>query len=88
DEEILKKIAITGNGNYVRASNTNIGLDEIFNDIRKMKTQEMESSMFTDYNDHFQVFAAIAILLLIGDFIIMERKNRKLANIRLFRFKI
>lgn len=88
DEETLKKIAITGNGNYVRASNTNIGLDEIFNDIRKMKTEEMESSMFTDYNDQFQVFAALALLLLIVDFIIMERKNRKLANIRLFRFKI
>jgi Ca-activated chloride channel family protein len=72
----------------VRASNSNIGLDEIFNNIRKMKTQELESTVYTEYNDQFQIFAAVALLLLLLDFIIMERKNRKLANIRLFRFKI
>jgi len=88
DEEILKKIALSTNGNYVRANNSNIGLDEIFAQIKKMKKQDLESKMFTEYNDQFQIFAAIALFLLITDFIIMERKNRRLANIRLFRFKV
>ncbi|HEX2969772.1 MAG TPA: VWA domain-containing protein [Bacteroidales bacterium] len=88
DEDILKKIAATTNGAYVRASNTNIGLDEIFDQIRKMKTQELESTVYTEYNDQFQIFAAIALFLLIVDFIIMERKNRKLSNIRIFKFRI
>jgi Ca-activated chloride channel family protein len=72
----------------VRASNSNIGLDEIFSDIKKMKKQDLESTMYTEYNDQFQVFAAIALFILIVDFIIMERKNRRLANIRLFKFKV
>jgi len=88
DEDILRKIAITAGGSYVRASNSNIGLDEVFNEIRKMKKQELESKMYTEYNDQFQIFAAVALLLLLLDFLIMERKNRRLANIRLFRFKI
>ena len=88
DEEILKKIALSTNGNYVRASNSNIGLDEIYAQIKKMKKQDLESSMYTEYNDQFQIFAAIALFLLIVDFIIMERKNRRLANIRLFKFKV
>ncbi len=88
DEDILKKIALTTSGNYVRASNSNIGLDQIFNEIRKMKKQELESTMYTEYNDQFQIFAAITLLLLLVDFIVMDRKNRKLANIRLFKFKI
>lgn len=88
DEEILKKIAVSTGGTYVRASNTNIGLDEIFNDIRKMKTQELESTVYTEYNDQFQLFAAIALLFLLVDYIIMERKNRRMANIRLFKFRI
>lgn len=88
DEEILKKIAVAAGGNYVRASNTNIGLDEVFGEIRNMKKQEMESKMFTEYNDQFQIFAGIALFLLMLDFIIMDRKNRRLANIRLFKFKI
>ncbi|HEY5471240.1 MAG TPA: VWA domain-containing protein [Bacteroidales bacterium] len=88
DEDILKKIAIAANGNYVRANNSNIGLDEIFSEIKKMKKQDLESSVYTEYNDQFQIFAVIAIFLLLGDFLIMERKNRRLANIRLFKFKI
>ena len=88
DEEILKKMALSTNGNYVRASNSNIGLDEIFGDIRKMKKEDLESTMYTEYNDQFQIFAAIALFLLLADFMIMDRKNRKLANIRLFKFKI
>jgi Ca-activated chloride channel family protein len=50
DEEILKKIALSANGSYVRASNSNIGLDEIFKEIKKMKKQELESTMYTEYN--------------------------------------
>ncbi len=88
DEDILKKIAITASGNYVRASNTNIGLDEIFNEIRKMRKQELESKMYTEYNDQFRIFAIMALLFLFIEFMIMERKNRKLANIKLFRYKI
>lgn len=88
DEEILKKIALSSNGSYIRASNTNIGLEEIFSDIRKMKKGELESTVYTEYNDQFRIFAAIALILLLVDFIIMDRKNRKLANIRLFKFKI
>ena len=88
DEEILKKIALSTNGNYVRASNSNIGLDEIFSGIKKMKKQDLESTMYTEYNDQFQIFAAVALFLLLVDFFIMERKNRRLANIRVFKFKV
>jgi Ca-activated chloride channel family protein len=88
DEDILKKIAIASGGSYVRANNSNIGLDEIFGEINKMKKQEMESTVYTEYNDQFQIFAAISLFLLILDFIIMERKNRKLANIKLFKFRL
>lgn len=88
DEDILKKIAISSNGSYVRASNSNIGLDQIFGEIKKMKKQELESTIYTEYNDQFQIFAAISLILLLGEFIIMDRKNRRLANIRLFRFKV
>ncbi|HUX95498.1 MAG TPA: VWA domain-containing protein [Bacteroidales bacterium] len=88
DEDILKKVALSTGGNYVRANNSNIGLDEIFGEIRKMKKQELESTVYTEYNDQFQIFAAVALFFLILEFIIMDRKNRKLVNIRLFKFKV
>jgi len=88
DEEILKKIAVSAGGNYVRASSSSIGLDEIFSDIRKMKKDELESTMYTEYNDQFQIFAALALFFLILEIIFMDRKNRKLQNVKLFKFKI
>lgn len=88
NEDILRNVALSTNGNYVRASNSNIGLDEIYGEIRKMKQEDLESTIYTEYNDQFRIFAAIAAFLLILEFLIMDRKNRKLANIRLFNFRV
>jgi Ca-activated chloride channel homolog len=88
DENILKDIALAANGRYVRANNSNIGLDEVFNEIKKLKKQELEGKMFTEYNDQFQIFAGAVLLLLLIDFMIMERKNRRLSNLRIFKVKV
>jgi len=88
DENILKEIAVAANGKYVRANNSNIGLDQIFGDIRKLKKQELEGKMYSEYNDQFQIFAGAALLLLLADFLIMDRKNRRLSNLRIFKFRI
>jgi Ca-activated chloride channel family protein len=88
DEDILKRIAVSAQGNYIRASNSSIGLDEIFSDIRKMKKDELESTMYTEYNDQFQIFVAVALFFIILEIIIMDRKNRKLRNVKLFKFRI
>jgi Ca-activated chloride channel family protein len=69
DENILKEIAMSANGKYVRANNSNIGLDQVYNEIKKMKKQEMEGKMFTEYNDQFQIFAGAALLLRTEDFL-------------------
>ncbi len=88
DENILKEIAIAAGGKYVRANNSNIGLDQVFSDIRKLKKQELEGTVYTEYNDQFQIFAGAALLLLLIDFLVMDRKNRRLANLKLFKFRI
>jgi Ca-activated chloride channel family protein len=88
DDDILKRIAENGSGIYVRANNSNFGLEEVYSAIRKMKKQELDSKVFTEYNEQFQIFAFISLVLLIAEFIVMERRNRKLANIRLWKYKI
>ncbi len=88
DEKVLQNIAAATGGSYVRASNTSIGLEEIFAGIKRMDKDELESTMYTEYNDQFRIFIVLSLVLLIADFMVMDRKNRKLADIRLFRFKI
>ncbi len=88
DENILKEIAMAGNGRYVKASNSSTGLDEIYNEIKKLKKQELEGKMFTEYNDQFQIFAGAALFFLLIDFMIMDRKNRRFSNLRIFKVKV
>jgi Ca-activated chloride channel family protein len=88
DENILKEIATSANGRYVRANNSNIGLDDVYNEIKKLKKQELEGKMFTEYNDQFQIFAGVVLMFLLIDFMVMERKNRRLSNLRVFKIRL
>lgn len=75
DDNMLRQIAQIGNGIYVRASNSNVGLDKIYEDISKADKSEFESMVFTDYDDQFQWFICAAILLLIIEILISSGKK-------------
>ncbi|MDX9880701.1 MAG: VWA domain-containing protein [Prolixibacteraceae bacterium] len=84
DEPMLQQIAAAGKGIYVRANNAQIGLSTLFNEINKMETSEMESRVYSDYNDQFQYFIALGLFLIFIEFMILERKNKYLKNFKLF----
>lgn len=65
DEEMLRRIADAGGGMYVRANNSNVGLEKIYDDISKLDKTEIETQVFTDYEDQFQWFVGAAIALLL-----------------------
>jgi Ca-activated chloride channel family protein len=88
DERVLQELASKTGGKYVRASTSVLGLSEIYSDIGRMKKMEMEGKIFTEYNDQFQYFAGLAGLILLIELLIMERKNRRLINMKIFKLKI
>ena len=53
DDNMLRQIAEIGDGIYRRASNSNVGIDEIINNINKTEKSEIDSKIFTDYEDQF-----------------------------------
>jgi len=87
DETMLEQIATAGDGVYVRANNAQIGLNTLFDEINKLDKTEMESLVYSDYEDQFQYFFAIGLLLILLEFVILERKNKFLKNIKLFAVK-
>lgn len=84
DEQMLQQIAQAGKGMYIRANNTQMGLNALFNEVDKMQKTEMESQIYADYDEKFQYFIGLGLFLILLDFIILERKNRHLKNIKLF----
>jgi len=85
DEKMLQEIAVAGGGKYVRANNTEVGINAIFDEINKMQKTELESRVYSDYNDQFYYFIAVALALLLLEFLLMERKNKVLKKIKLFK---
>ena len=84
DDNILRQIAEIGDGLYVRASNSNVGLDKIYEDLNKTEKSEIESNVFTDYEDQFQWFVGAAILLLIIEILLSSGKKEWESKFNLF----
>ena len=84
NEGMLQEIAQAGGGSYIRANNTQSGLNALFEEINKMEKKEIGSKIFTDYKDRFQIFIGFAILLLLLDLFILQRKNKWSSKINLF----
>ena len=84
NEEMCREIAQAGGGIYVRCDNTNTATKAIQKELDKLATQEIETQVFTDYNEQFQSFALIALLLLVIDYFIFNRKNKALNRLDIF----
>lgn len=84
DETMLQQIATAGNGEYIPANNIRSGINNLMSELSDLEKSEFESKVYTDFEDQFQYLALMALLLLLIDFIILERKNKFLKNIDLF----
>jgi Ca-activated chloride channel family protein len=84
NEAMCQEIAQAGQGLYVRADNTNSALKALQNELGKMAKSEVESQVYSDYDEQFPTLAWIALMLLVVEFLISERKNRLFRKVKLF----
>ena len=64
NEQMCQEIAAAGKGMYVRADNTNSALKALQKEIDKMKKTELDSKVYSEYDEQFQLVAWIALFLL------------------------
>ncbi|HMG07208.1 MAG TPA: VWA domain-containing protein [Mucilaginibacter sp.] len=87
NEDMCKDIAAAGNGVYVRANNSNSGLSIVMDQIGKVQRKMYDSKTYRDFEDRFQFFLAITLVLLMIEFFISNRKNMRLSGLKLFEVK-
>lgn len=85
NEEMCQQIAQAGQGIYVRCDNTNTALRSLQKELEEVATAELETTVYADYNEQYQSFVLVALLLLIVEFFILSRKNHRLARMDLFK---
>jgi len=86
NEQMCQQIAAAGGGIYIRADNTDNANRIIARQLDQMAKSEIETSD-ADFNEQFQSFALVALLLLFIDSVIFNRKNKILRKIKIFDLK-
>lgn len=77
DALTLEKIALTTNGKYYQSATGETKLEKIYQEISKMEKKELASMKFSQYEDRFQWVLSLAILLLMLEMVVSERKKTK-----------
>ena len=81
DEDSLRKIAEAGGGVYVKAGNSEFGLNPIVDSIKKMDEEKFSSVVFEEFDEQYMYFFAIALVFFIIEMLIGDRKaKRRLFN--------
>ena len=84
DPEMLQQLALSTEGSFIDGVNTRETIEFIKTSLAKMEKVESETEMYTDYEDQFQWFLALALFFFILDFIVPNRKTLWLRKIKLF----
>src|SRR5690554_1960400 len=84
NEEMLAQIAVAGGGEYIAANNIRAGINNLVKELSELEKAEFESKVYSSYEEQYQYLALFALILLILELLILERKNRLLKNISLF----
>jgi Ca-activated chloride channel family protein len=81
---LLKTIASKANGVFVQASQADIGLGAVLDKIGELDKVQLENKMYTDYEDQFQWFLGLSLVLFFIEFLISERVSEWFKKINLF----
>jgi len=87
NEQMCQDIARLGNGMYARVDNTNAAQKALEKEIDKLAKADIETKVYTAFNEQFQALAWIILILLVVEMLILERKNPLFKDIHLFSVK-
>ena len=77
DEQTLREVAQAGNGTYVRAGNTEFGLNPVIDEIRSLDEKDFQSVVFEEYDEQYMYFFAIALVFMLIEFFMSDTRNRR-----------
>ena len=77
DEKVLQDVAQAGNGVYVRAGNSEFGLNPVIDNIRKLEDERYSSIVFEEFDEQFMYFLGIALFFFVLEMLIGDRRSKK-----------
>ena len=85
NEDMCKQIAQAGGGTYIHVENGYAAQQQLNDELDKLSKKEISAEVYNSYNEYFVWFALAALLLLIAEVVLLERKNPLFKNVHLFK---
>ena len=85
NEQMCREIAQAGGGAYIHVGNNSSAQEQLDTELDKLAKKEIESTIYSDYDEQFQAVGILVLLLLIAEICILEIKNPLLKNVSLFK---
>lgn len=84
NEDMCREIANAGHGNYIYVDNSSSAQKKLDKYVENLGRTEMESSVFSEYDEQFQSFLLLSLLFFLMDVFILERENHILQRFTFF----
>lgn len=85
NEQMCQEIAQAGNGAYIYVDNSSSAQSQLFKYVDRLAKSKMESQMFSEFDEQFQGFLLVALLLLLLDVVVLERENHVIQRWNFFK---
>ncbi len=84
NEDMCRQVAQAGGGAYIHVENNSAAQEQLDNELDKLAKKETATAVYSEFDEQFQAFGVLALLLLILEICIFDRRNPLLKNISLF----
>lgn len=84
NRSMMQDIAKAGDGFFVEANNISSGVEQVFDKLSRLDKVTFESQNISDYETRYGYFVALALLLLVLEIFLFEKRNKVLNRARLF----
>lgn len=83
-EDMCHEIAEAGKGHYIYVDNSSSAQKKLEKYVENLGRTDMESTIFSEYDEQFQSFLLMSLLLFLLDAVILERENHVLQRFTFF----
>ena len=87
NEQMCRDIASASGGVYIHVDNTTTAQERLNDEIAKLQKGEMQSVVYDEYDEQYQWFGVLVIIILIIEVLISEARSPYFRNVKLFKKK-
>ena len=84
NEDMCQQVAQAGSGKYIHVDNTSDAQEKLNDELIRLQKGETDSVVYSEYDEQFQAFGILVLLLLIIETLILESRNPLLRKFSLF----